>query len=245
MSWKSENVSAGLTVKAPRIQGLGSGNIGYEQFLAGIDTTGDGNTDDIYVINNQSDLDAKYKTPLSIGFGTGIKIGKSLLHLSAEWFDKVPLYQVMQSAPFEGQSSGEMIQMTIVDEFNSVFNFGGGLEVFINPKLALFGSFATDFSAVPQEVTRFTEFENVTGNTTFRADIFHFGLGTDFKTKFANLTIGATYATSRETVDRTIEIDEGMDAVTTSSEILYGRWRFLLGFEFPFLDKAKQQVAGE
>ena len=93
----------------------GGGNTGYEQFLAGIDTTGDGNTDDIYVINSQSDLDATYKTPFSIGFGTGIKFGKSLLHLSAEWFDKVPLYKVLQSASFEGQSTGEMIQMTIVD----------------------------------------------------------------------------------------------------------------------------------
>ena len=245
VSWKSENVTAGLTVKAPRIQALGSGNTGYEQFLAGIDTTGDGNTDDIYVINNQSDLDAKYKTPMSIGFGTGINIGKSLLHLSAEWFNKVPLYQILQSAPFEGQSSGETIQMTIVDEFNSVLNFGGGVEIYVNPKLALFGSFATDYSAVTEDVTRFSELENVSGNTTWRADLFHFGFGIDVKTKFADLTLGTTYATSKETVDRTIEIDEGMDSTTSTSDIIYGRWRFLIGFEFPFLDKAKESLTEE
>ena len=242
VSWQLENLTAGLTVKAPRIQGLGRGNTRYEEFLAGIDTTGDGTTDDIYVINSQRDLDATYKTPLSIGAGTGIRIGRSLIHLSAEWFDKVPLYTIIQSEPFTGQSTGETIQMTVVDEFRSVINFGGGAEVFVNPKLALFASFATDYSVAPQDITRFSELENVTNNTTFRADIYHFGFGTDFKTKFANLTLGATYATSKETFDRTIEIDEGMDSMTSTAEMIYGRWRFLVGFEFPFLNKAKEKL---
>ena len=77
LSWQSKNLTAGLTITTPKLQGTGEGRTSYETFLAGIDTTGDGTNDDIYIINNQDNLDAKHKTPLSIGIGTGIKIGRS------------------------------------------------------------------------------------------------------------------------------------------------------------------------
>ncbi|MCK5278373.1 MAG: hypothetical protein KAK04_07545, partial [Cyclobacteriaceae bacterium] len=134
---------------------------------------------------------------------------------------------------------------TVVEDLQSVLNYGLGLEVFVNEKVSLFGSFATDFSASTGDEDRFSELKNVVNNTTFRADIYHMGFGTDIKTKFANLTIGATYANSKETVERKFEIDEVNASQTENADIRYSRWLFLLGFEFPFLDKAKKKLEAD
>ncbi len=243
LSWQEENYSLGLTLTTPKIEGMGSGSTSYETFLAGIDTTGNGATDDIYIINNQNDLDENHKTPWSVGVGAGIRMGKrSLLHLSAEWFSAIPYYTIMESQPFTGQSTGEELQMIIVDNLSSVLNYGVGLEVFINENVSLFGSFATDFAAVEDEVDRITDLDGLINNTTFRADIYHMGFGTDIKTKFADLTLGATYANSRETIKRDFTIDDGQDPVTSDAQILYNRWRFLIGFSFPFLKDVKDKL---
>lgn len=239
--WQMENYSLGLTITTPKFEGLSSGTTSYETFLAGIDTTGNGVTDDIYIIDNQDGLDVDHRSPWSVGLGAGIRMGKkSILHASAEWFSALPSYLIMQSDPFTAQSTGEELQLTIVDDLSSVLNFGVGLEVFINNNLSMFGSFATDFAAVQTEVDRITDFDGLINNTTFRADIYHMGFGTDIKTKFADLTIGATYANSRETVKRDLTIDDGQDPVTSDAEIFYSRWRFLIGFSFPFLKDAKE-----
>ena len=245
VSWQDEKYSIGLTVTTPKLQGLSSGTTNYETFLAGIDTTGNGVTDDVYIIDGQKDLAVNRNSPWAIGIGGGIKMGRSILHLSAEWFSAVQLYKVLESEPFIAQSTGAEIHQTVVEDLQSVLNYGLGLEVFVNEKVSLFGSFATDFSASTGDEDRFSELKNVVNNTTFRADIYHMGFGTDIKTKFANLTIGATYANSKETVERKFEIDEVNASQTENADIRYSRWLFLLGFEFPFLDKAKKKLEAD
>ena len=243
ISWQKDRYSFGVTVTTPKFEGIGSGNTTYETFLAGIDTTGNGVNDDVYIISNQDGLHTNHKSPLSVGIGAGVRLGKkSILHTSAEWFSAIPSYLIMQSEPFTGQSTGEELQMTIVDDLSSVLNFGVGLEVFINENLSMFGSFATDFAAVETDVDRIADFDGLINNTTLRADIYHMGFGTDIKTKFADLTIGATYANARETVKRDFTIDDGQDPVTSDAEILYSRWRFLIGFSFPFLKDMKDKL---
>ncbi len=246
LSWQADRYSFGFIVTTPKFEGISSGNTTYETFLAGIDTTGNGVNDDVYIISNQDDLDVTHKSPWSVGIGAGVKLGKkSILHASAEWFSAIPSYLILQSEPFTGQSTGEELQMTIVDDLASVLNFGVGLEVFINENVSMFGSFATDFAAVKTEVDRILDFDGLINNTTFRADIYHMGFGTDIKTKFADLTIGATYANSRETVKRDFTIDDGQDPVTSDAQILYSRWRFLIGFSFPFLKDMKDKLEAE
>ena len=129
----------------------------------------------------------------------------------------------------------------MVDDLQSVINFGLGIEIFANEDLAFFGSFATDYSAVKKDIERFTTKSLTTNNTVFRADLFHFGFGTSFQSKLADITIGATYARSTENVERTIEINEGDVASDKIARLIYSRWRFLVGFSFPFLDKAKKK----
>ncbi len=165
-----------------------------------------------------------------------------MLHFSGEYFATVPEYVILQSSPFEGQSTAEMLQMTVVTEVAPVINYGVGLEIFISKNLSMFGSFATDFAAIDSDENWITELNSVFSDNTFRADIFHFGFGTDIKTKFADLTVGATYASSRELIKRELTIDDGNDPVTSDAEIIWSRWHFLIGFEFHFIDQIKEKL---
>ena len=242
VSYKGDQITAGLTVTSPKLEGFPSAGTSYETFLAGVDTTGNGKTDDIYIINNQNDLEQTYKSPWSVAYGMGIKLGpRSLLHTSVEWFNAIPEYTILQSAPFIGQSTGEEYQITVVDKLESVINYGLGLEVYVNEHFSLFGSFATDHSAFKDKPGLISELGLTVTNSTLRADIFHFGFGTDIKTKIANLTIGATYATSNESIERSFTIDDGNDPVTTNVDVIYSRWRFLIGFEFHGADELKKK----
>ena len=242
VSWAKDKYSIGLTITTPKLQGIGSGNTKFETFLAGVDTTGNGQTDDIYIIDNQTDLDVIHKSPWSVAMGAGIRLGKrSILHLSTEWFAPIPEYTILQSNEFTGQSTGQTLQIVVQDNLQSTINYGLGLEIFVNKNLSFFSSFATDFAPVDSDIRRLSEFTSAINDNTFKADIFHFGFGTDFRTKFADLTIGATYATSKEDVKRNFTIDDGQDPVTTDAQILYSRWRFLIGFEFHFLDGVKDK----
>ena len=243
ISYKGDKITLGLAVTTPKFEGLGSGSTNYETFLAGVDTTGDGNTDDIYIINNQGDIESSHKSPFSVAIGGGLKLSKrSLLHVSAQYFAGIPAYTILQSATFTGQSTGEELQMSVIDELQPVINYGLGLEIFMNEHLSMFGSFATDFAAISSDVNRMGDFDAIFSDNTFSADIFHFGFGVDIKTQIADLTIGATYANSRELIDREFTIDDGNDPVTSNAEILYSRWRFLIGFEFHMPDKLKEKL---
>ena len=149
----------------------------------------------------------------------------------------------MRSGKFKVQSTGEELQTTIIDELSPVLNYGLGIEVFVNKNLSLFGSFATDFAAVDSDVDNISKFNSTINDNTFKADIYHFGFGSDIKTKFANLTIGATYATSKEDVRRNFTIDNGQDPVTSNAQIIYSRWRFLIGFSFHYMDELKEKFS--
>lgn len=241
-------ISLGLTVTTPRINLYNSGSTLFEDYLINVDTTGDGNSDDAYIFNIQSNLQSLYKTPWAIGAGIGIPYKKGILHISAEWYGKVPKYTVMATDPFIGQSTGDTINFVLVDALDPVINFGIGLEWNFNEKLSAYASFATDFSAVTSNITRFAELEVEAANSVFQADFYKFGGGVAIKTKSLELTIGAIRNGASQQIDRPINFpDEDGDPVfdsDNSSVLHFSQWRFVLGFTFPFADKLKDKVGG-
>ena len=242
VSWASEKVTAGLTVTTPKAHIRGTGKLGYEKYLTGIDDLGIDSLQNIYIYDSQTGLPVNSKTPWAIGAGAGFHFGKSIIHLSAEWFSAIDKHAILESAPFIAQSTGDELNQNIVEDLRPVLNYGIGYELYINKNISAFGSFATDFSAANPDLARFKDLQREASNTTFQADIYHLGFGTDIKTKFANLTLGATYAFSKEPFERNLEIDDGSGNNTAMGEIKYNRWLFILGFEFPFLDKAKEKL---
>jgi hypothetical protein len=234
----SENVSFGLTVTTPKVILGGSGEFITQEFLTGIDTTGDGNNDNVFIANAQESLSVKQKSPWSFGAGFGFDFGNLTLSISGEWFSAISKYTIIQTDPFIGQSSGDTITNSLTDELNSVFNYGLGLEYGFQNNLSIYLSFASDYSGVPDEVSRFLAFGSETSNSTLRADIFHFGGGAVFEFKQMEFTIGTVYARAKEVAKRVINIpsdEEGVtDTVNKTSTIKLNQWRFIVGFSLPF-----------
>ena len=241
-------INLGLTITTPRANFSGNGSTLFEDYLIGVDTTGDNNIDDVYIFNIQGDLQASYRSPWAIGMGLGIHFKKAILHLSAEWYSKIPRYEIMRMEPFIGQSSGDTITFRLIDELDPVVNFGIGLEYYLNKKFSLYASFATDFSAVSDNITKFEDLQDEANNSSFQADYFKFGGGFAINTKAVEITLGAIFNGADQEFYKPINFpDEGEDRIfdRSSTTLKFSQWRFLLGFSFPFADKIKKNLDSE
>jgi hypothetical protein len=70
-------VTGGLTVTTPSIHITGSGQLGFDTGTFAPDTAA-------LAVDIQTDLPAEFKSPLSVGFGLGWRIGDTRLHASGE-----------------------------------------------------------------------------------------------------------------------------------------------------------------
>jgi hypothetical protein len=127
MVWDLLPIRLGMTVTTPKIKLRGKGSALFEQYLMGIDTTCDGSKDDFYLIDIQDNLKSNFHSLWAIGLGVGIHFKREIIHLSTEWYRKVPRYTPIQTAPFKGQSTGEEMHFRLVDELDPVFNYGIGI----------------------------------------------------------------------------------------------------------------------
>jgi len=233
-----EKINLGLTITTPRIDISGKGNSVYEDHVAGLSELENEPVEDTYIENYQNDLDAHMKSPLSVGLGISFNLQKSIFHLSSEWFNKIDHYTMMEAVPFTGQSSADTLYYRLIDNLSSVINFGLGFEHYFNKKFEIYGSFATDFSAVNSDSGYLFQFGDDVTNSTFDGDIYHFGGGFALNLKWAELTLGATFASATRQIPRPLDI--GGDQILNSdafSDLKYSRWRFIVGFSFPFADK--------
>ena len=235
------SVDLGLTITTPRINFNGTGSTHYGDYLVNIDSTGDGNTDDVYIHNIQSKVNANYKTPWAIGFGIGIHFKKGILHLSGEWYDKVPKYTILETVPFVGQSTGDAMYFTVVDEMEAVINYGIGFEWNFNKRISAYASFAIDFSGVTSNITHFAEFKSEAANSVFQTDFFKTGGGISINSKKIDITLGLIYTGASQQMKRLINFpDNGNDPIFDSgntSTLTFSSWRFVLGLSIPFAEK--------
>ena len=241
-----EKINLGLTITTPKLNIRGNGSSVYEDFISGVDSLRGEPVDDVYIENFQNNLDANIKGPWSIGMGIGFKLGKTNVHVSAEWFDKIGKYTMMEAEPFEGQQPQDTIQIRLVDQLRSVFNYGIGIEHKFNEKINAYASIAADYSAVDSDAGFLYEFDDEDIRySVFDGDIFHFGGGIALNLKWAELTVGATFGAADREITRPLNLGEDVIFDPTETATLeYSRWRFLVGFSFPFANKISQQLEG-
>ena len=212
--------STGLTITSPSLHIAGKGELGLNKGYFGSDTTA-------LAANYQVDLSAKYKTPLSIGYGLGFKIGKGNIHASAEWFDKIDPYFVMQGEDFIAQiPDNEIVKVDAVQELNSVLNWGVGFEYNFSPAFNGYISYNTDQSGLNEEIER-------AGLSVLPIDIKNVNLGADFKVGPVLFTLGAGYGWGKKLDKNLTEVlkkeDEDFQAT-----FVYKSFRLLFGFEIGF-----------
>jgi hypothetical protein len=203
-------LTGGLTVTTPSIHITGSGQLGFDKGTFASDTAA-------LAVNIQTDLPAEFKSPLSVGFGLGWRIGSTHLHASGEWYDAIEPYVVMQGEDFVAQEPAEVIPVDAVQALDDVFNWGVGLEHAFSPKLTGYLSYYLDATGLTDEIER-------ADLSTMPLDVSTVTLGTDFVVRSARLTLGVGYGWGSK-------VDQALTDEDFEAKFVYRSFRFLFGFE--------------
>ena len=243
LAWDLATVRLGLTLTTPRINVRGDASTMFEDYLIGVDTTGDGMANDVFKYNAQDIPVVKHKSPWAIGFGFGIPFKQGVVHLSGEWYSNVPEYSIFEIEPFSGQSTGETVNFKLNDSLEPVINFGIGIELDFSEKISAYASVASDYSPVSNDINRFYDLEGVARNSVFQIDYYQLGGGLAVNTKVLEITAGATFKGSSQEFQHTINFPPNEE--NSTSKLIYRKWRFLLGFSIPFANRFMDKVDAE
>ncbi|MBT8392312.1 MAG: hypothetical protein HKP17_09690 [Ignavibacteriaceae bacterium] len=213
-------LTLGLTLTSPSLSITGSGSVGTHTFLSGVDST-------IFQSNYQDDVKAEYKNPLSVGVGGAYQFGKFNLHLSAEWFDKIDSYIVLDSEPYVSQGSGEQLINDLTHEAKSIINYGLGLDYIINKEFFISAGFTTDFSA---------KIRNTNTNLSSAAnwDVYHISAGATFPIGGSSTTLGISYSLGNDKFQNDVDLTpdpDNPDEIARENEVSFSRIKVLFGFE--------------
>jgi len=207
-------ISAGVTVTTPSLHIAGSGEFGVNAAIITPDTT-------VLIADLQTDLSAKFKSPLSVGLGFGWQIGNVRINASGEWFDAIDPYVVMEGEDFIAQEPVQVGRLDVVQAVDHVFNWAVGAGYSLSESITGFGSFATDYAGVTDDIER--------ADLSIQPfDLYSAFLGTEFIVTRARVTLGVGYGWGSEPADRITDLigDEDIEA-----QYVYHRLRLLLGFE--------------
>ncbi len=210
----SGSVSAGVTVTTPSLHVTGSGEFGLNGVIVTSDTTA-------LAADIQTDLPAKFKSPLSVGLGFGWRIGNVRINASGEWFDAIDPYVVMEGEEFVTQVPAVVQSFDVVHSMDDVLNWAVGIGYSLTESIIGYGSFATDYSGVTDDIPR-------ADLSLAPVDLYSAFLGTEFEVRLARVTIGAGYSWGSRPAERLADLIEGEEV---EPKYVYKRVRLLFGFE--------------
>ncbi|MBK9099246.1 MAG: hypothetical protein IPM14_14235 [bacterium] len=212
-------LTIGITATTPSVNIFGTGSVGTHLFISGIDTNR-------FESNYQEEVESQFKSSWAAGIGGSYNFGKVILHLSAEWYDAISKFYVLDTESYLSQSSGETLTNDLTHEAKSIVNFGAGFDYFASDSLIFSLSVTTDFSA---------HMENTTTNLApYSAwDLIHIAGGSTFNFLKSEVTVGVVYSFGSQTLENTINITPGDDneMVSRQSDFEYSQIKVLLGFE--------------
>jgi hypothetical protein len=211
-------LTLGLTVTAPSLNIFGSGSVGTHLFVSGLDTNR-------FNSNYQDDIKSEYKTSWAAGLGAAYRLDKFKFHFSAEWYDAVNEYYVLDTQPYQSQSSGEELTNDLTHQTKSIINYGLGVDYFAADSLIFSVSFITDFSAKSNQI-------KLNQPQTLGIDLYHISAGSTFRIWKSLLTLGLVYTFGSQTIGESIDLVQGENTkLSSSSELIYSQIKVLLGFE--------------
>lgn len=230
MIWQLSPFTVGFNLTTPSINLFGWGKTfvnlaANTRFLDGTNEQG------LLVADFQEKLDSKFKNSINLGFGASYEFGKSRLHVSIEWFNKIPEYEIMNPDPFIGQSTGATLHNDLTIELKSVINYGLGYEFTLSEKVLVIGSFFVDKNANKS----FSLFDLFDADMT----IYHLTTGANIFIGKVLLTAGLEFAYSSEgfqtDLDFVAEVDhQRIEDLTTqlSGTLRYFRIKGILSASF-------------
>ena len=226
---KFEEWELGMNVTTPSVGLWGSGAAASNnaEIAQNIDTSGNPDLP-LVEVDFQDGVSSDYQSPLAIGAGAAYRLGATKLYASAEWFNRIDPYRVMDTQPFIGQTSGDTLIFNVVADADPVLNWGVGVEHNFNERTGIYGSFATDFSSTSPESEANT-------SVTFW-DLYHASLGTTFTVGQSVWTVGGILGFGGQTIEG-IDVIPGDDEIVPAlgeTKLSIVSFTFILGFELAF-----------
>jgi len=211
-------LTMGITVTTPSANIFGSGSVGRHLFVSGIDTNR-------FQSNYQDDVKSEYKTSWSAGFGAAYRLGAFKFHFSAEWYDAVSKFYILDTEPYLSQSSGEFLTDDLTYQAKSITNYGIGVDYYAADSLTFSASFVSDYSSKSDAI-------QLNQPQTLGINLFHISAGSSFRVWKSELTIGLVYTYGSQPLENKFSIvpgDEGQ--ISQEVELYYSQIKVLLGFE--------------
>jgi hypothetical protein len=220
-------VTLGFALTTPSVGLFGSGSVQYTRSAAGVDIDGDGTPDDILASALEEGLSTRYRSPLAVAAGGSYKWRKASVHMSAEWFDGVDKYDVVDTSADPGVFPGSTIARRVSQELASVLNVGAGVEYKFSENWTAYGAFTSDQSAA----VRGTE----TRHSASTWDIYHVTTGAALRIAGLDLTLGVRYSFGSQNLGDSYESVPSIGGdLLAGSKIVYRAWKGIVGFAFGF-----------
>lgn len=245
VAWRGGRFSAGASATLPYLSVSDKGSLRYENIGIGVPGAGGTTVENFLESASQSKLPVEWRTPWSVGVGVGWSSGPWQLHTAAEYFARVGRHTVLEAGPALGQSTGDPIQYTVLEERKPVLNGGGGVRWTSRGSMSLFASVVTNFSAAPDSVVEFTELRPVVDHTSDQMNFLLFGGGVSVSTRWADLTLGATWQASSQPTTRLAGFPgDPANGAGDFATLKYDQWRFLVGLSIPLVEERLGSLSG-
>jgi hypothetical protein len=218
----------GAALTLPSLDLFGKGKTFYNDAVINIDLDADGIPDSYLASDLQEGLSASYRSPFSISAGVSYGYKKSTIHISAEYFAAIGLYDVLKPAGFVSQASGDSLSTRVTGGAKSVFNIGIGADYRFGDRFSLYAGITTDKSAGTGEVT--------TALATW--DLYHMNIGGAFRALDIDWTLGLGYTWGGGEADIDAGIAGGgsgpmIGAGSFAARMDYTKLKLIIGIGFP------------
>ena len=158
----------------------------------------------------------------AIALGASRRFGAFGVFATAEWFQSVDPYSVLEPDAFIGQTSGDTITVTVKRAAGSVLNWGVGVEMVLGERSELYAALFTDNSAL----------EPVAGSIPVALaswDILNFSFGGAVAIGNAEFTAGVSIGLGSDQVEQLVNLS-GEDV--SPRGVTYRSLGLLLGIGF-------------
>jgi hypothetical protein len=213
--------SLGLAFTTPSLPVLGNGDILINHTVVG-DIDLDGTLDSAADVSFGEQVDAEYRSPMSVAVGGSYRWTTTTLHATVEYFAPVDEYTVMETTTPPGGPGVTTFPSHYDHALDEVVNFGAGLERRFSEKTTAYVSFIADRTAY-----RKVDGQPIVASTW---DIYHLNGGVAFSIRGTDLTLGGGYAWGSRPLD-IVPVSEGaLPAGIVPDDVTYSRLKLILGF---------------
>jgi len=216
-------LTLGLTITTPGITLFGSGRMLTNDGLIMIDL-GDSATANELVADFQDGIASTYRSPPSVALGASYRFGSTTAYATAEWFDGVDEYTILDAGEFVGQTTGDTLSNDLIYRLKDVLNFGFGLEHKLSDRFQAYGAFFSDRSALPDGRDRDIPVALADW------DIWHLSAGGVFVLGNIDITLGTSYGWGSDAIRKPVEVPGD----SPFAELDYRSIKLIFGFGVAF-----------